>query len=913
MIRKVALLIVLPVVLIGLTAHAAQKGQERLLNKIKLDTTLLTERKPTNPPEQRVTVVKGAESFPATPLFPTDKADCYLVQDQGAPASYFDQFAAGDAVAKYFDPGVYCQEPVYPFKIHQVEFLLQDFAVVDSVDIDLSVYLVCHDSCDGPGTRIYQTGPTTVTTMYPDMAVIQLPEPVCLWEPFFISLKYASGAPGSTPSLMFDDSTYACDTCHAWMWYASGANSPPWWEWHDFWTSPCPGCPIIRVGGFTEHPDCDQAPCDTTVETLIGGLYGVYYWKVPPNDHFINMKFEMPADHGGRLEGLQFAFYGNGTQGTPDPDFYVWLSDGTFPLDNNPPYQAIADFHLAFEEMNYYPDYTEVDAYSRNIIFDPGEIFHIGFDHAWEPGDTMAILSDDGDLGHQRSSGWSGTEWEDYWPYGFKINALICPIGFEPSFTMGCAPPFAYGTPGDPPAELYQIEIRALGLYDLPVTLSLLSVTPSADITAAFAPNGVPPIYVSDVTVTIGADVPYGDYTLTFLASGEDGQTKTRSVTLRVQPPYDEELVDFYQGAQRATNFGALGNSGSQENFVWYGSNYLYDGTFLIATIDADHMALDIYDCEHWGWRPTEHLDLSYQPQYGANVAYAHFLGDTVPGEYDSVFIVGPVNASASISIKIKIYYNPTDTSIPLLYAGIFEDWDVGSCCNNWLEMDTLHNLMYQYDVDDPTIVCGTMTAPFYDELMHGMIAFDAMHELFVDDWNFCWNPLGQSNREYLFELMTSPDPHYRFAGWFDPDPSDYCVLMVAPPFSLNPGEKRIEIWIDFGRDLSDALSWLQWRHMVLRYVGLYRGDVTPSGQGAPSPPDLGDVVYLLNYLYKHGPDPIPYADQGDVNANRITDLEDVVILLNFIFKEGPAPTDYVRFIPSMWSRPSLFTNPLWR
>ncbi|NIO08157.1 MAG: hypothetical protein GTO40_09210, partial [Deltaproteobacteria bacterium] len=108
------------------------------------------------------------------------------------------------------------------------------------------------------------------------------------------------------------------------------------------------------------------------METLIGGLYGVYYWKVPPNDHFINMKFEMPADHGGRLEGLQFAFYGNGTQGTPDPDFYVWLSDGTFPLDNNPPYQAIADFHLAFEEMNYYPDYTEVDAYSRNIIFDPG-------------------------------------------------------------------------------------------------------------------------------------------------------------------------------------------------------------------------------------------------------------------------------------------------------------------------------------------------------------------------------------------------------------------------------------------------------------------------------------------------------------------------------------------------------------
>jgi hypothetical protein len=36
---------------------------------------------------------------------------CDLVQDQGAAASYFGSFAAGDAIAKYFDPSVYCEEP----------------------------------------------------------------------------------------------------------------------------------------------------------------------------------------------------------------------------------------------------------------------------------------------------------------------------------------------------------------------------------------------------------------------------------------------------------------------------------------------------------------------------------------------------------------------------------------------------------------------------------------------------------------------------------------------------------------------------------------------------------------------------------------------------------------------------------
>ncbi len=36
---------------------------------------------------------------------------CDLIQDQDTPAYYFDSFAANDAVAKYFDPGVYCDPP----------------------------------------------------------------------------------------------------------------------------------------------------------------------------------------------------------------------------------------------------------------------------------------------------------------------------------------------------------------------------------------------------------------------------------------------------------------------------------------------------------------------------------------------------------------------------------------------------------------------------------------------------------------------------------------------------------------------------------------------------------------------------------------------------------------------------------
>jgi hypothetical protein len=52
---------------------------------------------------------------------------------------------------------------------------------------------------------------------------------------------------------------------------------------------------------------------------------------------------------------------------------------------------------------------------------------------------------------------------------------------------------------------------------------------------------------------------------------------------------------------------------------------------------------------------------------------------------------------------------------------------------------------------------------------------------------------------------------------------------------------------------------------------------------------DVGDVVYLVNYLYKNGsaPDPV---EAGDANGDEIVDVGDVVHLINYLYKSGPAP-----------------------
>lgn len=52
---------------------------------------------------------------------------------------------------------------------------------------------------------------------------------------------------------------------------------------------------------------------------------------------------------------------------------------------------------------------------------------------------------------------------------------------------------------------------------------------------------------------------------------------------------------------------------------------------------------------------------------------------------------------------------------------------------------------------------------------------------------------------------------------------------------------------------------------------------------------NLGDVIYIANYLLKGGPAPVPEG-AGDVDCDGDIDLDDVIYLANYLLKGGPEP-----------------------
>ena len=54
---------------------------------------------------------------------------------------------------------------------------------------------------------------------------------------------------------------------------------------------------------------------------------------------------------------------------------------------------------------------------------------------------------------------------------------------------------------------------------------------------------------------------------------------------------------------------------------------------------------------------------------------------------------------------------------------------------------------------------------------------------------------------------------------------------------------------------------------------------------------NVGDAVYLINYVFKSGPAPDPLC-VGDSNGDEAVNVGDAVHMINYVFKSGPPPVE---------------------
>jgi len=257
----------------------------------------------------------------------------------------------------------------------------------------------------------------------------------------------------------------------------------------------------------------------------------------------------------------------------------------------------------------------------------------------------------------------------------------------------------------------------------------------------------------------------------------------------------------------------------------------------------------------------------------------------------------------------VFVFHNTSVTDITGLQTGMWCDFDISSGGTGDLAgYDQQHNSVWMYDSAIPTAVFGFTKKPHI-----------------VGDVPITGYGLSQADRVYDGQYVDSLKYWMENLGWGIDNPitaQDKSIIIADGSFDLSAGAIRAEKWLKWG--YGDSIltggdqNWRRFLYDILHQEGYFRGDV--NGDKKLS---LGDIVYLINYAFKTGPQPYEFIDQGDVNNDDNVDLADIVYLINYLFKHGPAPIDKNRFLiasPYVDSthkalgirNPGLFGEPAW-
>ncbi len=299
-------------------------------------------------------------------------------------------------------------------------------------------------------------------------------------------------------------------------------------------------------------------------------------------------------------------------------------------------------------------------------------------------------------------------------------------------------------------------------------------------------------------------------------------------------------------------------------------------------------------------------------------------------------FLVGDCNGDGYVDVgdvvthqKIYFYDEPWSGYPVLDRAGRYD-----LNCDRRLDMRDLNHLTDYLFFNGPyPCTCATINPPFYEDpglsdtvwvesdtlivgvpssILVGVVNDEPLVGLAVNlEWNgeavFTVDLINSKFTDRLDTIFWNVNVRHAKTNGVNPDTFQFYGWRTSPESrTLLPGRDPVITIALTPQSSGEAdfqlVSWSNGSHSMLvteEHAAIlpvfYGGHITvlPYLTGDASHDgviDIGDVVYLINYLYKNGAAPDPL-ESGDANCDGVVDVSDVVYLINYLFKSGPPPS----------------------
>ncbi|MCJ7507963.1 MAG: dockerin type I domain-containing protein [candidate division Zixibacteria bacterium] len=375
-------------------------------------------------------------------------------------------------------------------------------------------------------------------------------------------------------------------------------------------------------------------------------------------------------------------------------------------------------------------------------------------------------------------------------------------------------------------------------------------------------------------------------------------------------PEYD--TASYYSPRTTISSVGNLGNMEDSCGMFYNGHNYLYDFSPVLVTLDVwgegpvgftwlgGNQDFLPASCGSWSYPQCPNLQSVKYSNLKLEAFYSRGFSPIYSGRhtlhpdlhnwwsYWSVYSrIVPVTPQVLL-VKNWWIYTPPPPWWPDVYPnnpapgyfGIAADWDVPSeafSTNNGDYDDTKNLIWLRADTSGFSnhyagfLFLGASATNWWGGTDHYTQPFGAHILDNATQLNF----YGGYDDDSLYKYMSTPG----FS--IESDSSQDKNIVMSFVEKLDPDQNTV-IEMDYALLVSNQ-GYTAFRNLATKIKNAKNGDANVDGNVTVS-----DVVYLINYLFKGGPE--PWFAYSDVNADGKISVVDVVYLISYLFKGGQPP-----------------------